>query len=121
MITVTAEPHRKLVRARMSGLLTLAEVKTFGEEEQAAVRAMNLCSGEFFLLVDTVGNTVQTQEVVLAFRELVMNSALKAKRIAVVRAGALAGMQSRRIADARSDYEVFPNVVEAEAWLFEER
>jgi hypothetical protein len=118
MITVEAEPLRKLVRARMSGLLTIAEVQAFGEAEQAAARAMGLGSGEFLLLVDTAGDTVQTQEVMLAFRDLMTNSPLKAGRIAVVRAGALTGMQSRRFSDIRSSYEVFSNVRDAEAWLF---
>jgi hypothetical protein len=118
MITVTTEPRRKLIRAKMSGLLSLPEVQAFGEEEQAAVRSMGLQSGEFLLLVETHGETVQTQEVMFAFRELVTNSELKAKRIAIVRTGALAGIQSRRLADARSDYEVFTNTGDAEEWLF---
>jgi hypothetical protein len=118
MIIVETDPGRKLVRATMSGLLSLAEVKIFGEEEQKAVRSMGLASGEFFLLVDAIGETVQTQEVALAFGELVSNSALKAERIAIVRSGVLASMQSRRIAGSRSNYEVFGSVADAEAWLF---
>ena len=117
MISVEAEPIHKLVRARMSGLLTLAEVQAFGEAEQAAARAMGLRSGEFLLLLDTAGDTVQTQEVMLAFRDLMTSSPLKARRIAVVRAGALTGIQSRRFANIRSSYQVFSNVRDAEAWL----
>ena len=117
-IIVETDPGRKLVRATMSGLLSLAEVKILGEEEQKAVRSMGLASGEFFLLVDAIGETVQTQEVAIAFGELISNSALKARRIAIVRSGVLASMQSRRIAAARPNHEVFGNVADAKAWLF---
>lgn len=118
MITVTTEPARKLVRARMVGLLTVEEVHAFSREEQAAVKAMGLGSGEFLLLVETGGHAVQTQEVMAAFRDLMLHSPLKAKRIATVRAGALSRLQQRRVNETRADTEVFGTVEEAEAWLF---
>ncbi len=118
MIEVTVEPARKLVRARMGGLLTLDEVKRFSAEEQAAVRGMGLGSGEFLLSVETEGNVMQTQDVVQALQELIQHSPLKAKRIATVRTSALATLQTRRLTTLRNDYEVFDNLVDAEAWLF---
>jgi len=119
MIIVTSEPSRKLVRATMKGLLTLEEVKRFSTEEQAAVARMGLKSGEFVLIIQTGGNQVQTQEVMEAFRALMIHSPLKARKIATVRDGALTRMQSRRISQVRSNAEVFDTVVEAEAWLME--
>jgi hypothetical protein len=118
MIEVTVEPARKLVRARMGGLLTLDEVKRFSAEEQAAVRGMGLGSGEFLLLVETEGNVVQTQDVVQALQDLIQHSPLKAKRIATVRTSALATLQTRRLTTLRNDYEVFDSLADAEAWLF---
>ena len=119
MIQVSAEPARKLVRATMGGLLTVAEVEQFSAEEQAAVREMGLGSGEFDLLVETLSNVVQTPEVMQAFAELLAHSPLKARKIATVRHGALTRMQSRRIGHVRSNYEVFATVEEAESWLRE--
>lgn len=119
MIVVTTEPERKLVRVVMSGLLTVAEVERFSRDEQAAVRAMGLRTGEFLLLVDTIGTQVHTREVTEAFQSLMLDSPLKARRIALVRMGTLAAMQSRRISTVRSYSEVFATAAEAEEWLFE--
>ncbi len=118
MITVTFDPERKLVRAVMCGLLTVEEVEQFSRDEQDAVRRMGLASGEFLLLIDTLTQQVQTQEVMDAFRALMLDSPLKARRIATVRQGVLNRMQSRRIVQVRSAAEVFDNVTDAEAWLF---
>lgn len=118
MIEVWSEPARRMVRARMSGFLTVDEVAAFSRDEQAAVRSMGLSSGEFVLLVETEGNVVQTQAVIEAFRDLIISSPLKARRIATVRTGALPVMQTRRLTAVRDDYDVFDSVEAAEAWLF---
>lgn len=117
MIKVTTDPARKLVRAVMSEMLTVAQVDAFSRDEIAAVRQMGLASGEFDLLIETRGNLVQTQEVMHAFQRLMLESPLKARRIATVRAGALSRMQSRRVSSVRSSVEVFETLDEAEAWL----
>lgn len=119
MITVRAEPLHKRVRATMGGMLTVADVETFSREEQAAVRAMGLGSGEFDLLIETEGNLVQTQVVMQALGALIAESPLKARRIATVRDGVLTRMQSRRLSRERTGAEVFETVAEAEAWLAE--
>lgn len=118
MIEVTFDPRTKLVRAAMAGSLTVEEVQRFSVQEQAAVRAMGLASGQFFLLVEARGSVVQSQEVVEAFQQLMLHSPLKAKRIATVRAGALSTIQTRRIATVRDSAQVFETVEQAEAWLF---
>ena len=119
MIRVTTEPQRQLVRAVMGGMLTIEEVDAFSREEQAAVRQMGLQSGGFDLIVETIGNDVQTQEVVNAFQGLIMGSEFKARRIAIVRSGVLVRMQSRRMALLRPDCAVFEHVDDANDWLTE--
>ena len=119
MIEVTFDPQRKLVRTVMGGLLSTADVERFSREEQRAVETMGLKSGEFLLLVETRGDVVQRKDVVAAFQNLMLNSPLKAKRIATVRAGALTTLQTRRIAAVRDAAQVFETVAEAEAWLFD--
>ena len=118
MIDVTFNSERKLVRAVMGGSLTTGDVERLSQEEQEAVQAMGLLSGEFLLLVETRGNVVQSKEVVAAFQHLMLHSPLKAKRIATVRAGALTTLQTRRIASVRQSAQVFETVAEAQAWLF---
>lgn len=102
MIVVRAEPRLKRVHVRMGGMLTVQEVALFSREEQDAVRAMGLGSGEFDLLIETEGNLVQTQEVMNALGRLMLDSPLKARRIATVRAGVLTRMQSRRLSRVRT-------------------
>lgn len=120
MIIVTAEARLKRVYVRMGGMLTIAEVAAFSDDEQKAVRGMGLHSGEFDLLIETEGNVVQTQEVMDALGRLMLDSPLKARRIATVRAGVLTRMQSRRISKLRSYAEVFETIADAENWLAEE-
>lgn len=74
---------------------------------------MGCRSGEFFLLVETRGNVVQSKEVMEAFQRLIAHSPVKAKRVAIVRAGALSSMQTRRTAIARKAVEVFNTLEEA--------
>lgn len=121
MIEVTFDPHRKLVRTVMGGMLTTTDVESFSREKQQAVEKMGLNSGEFLLLIETRGSVVQSQEVVAAFQNLLLNSPLKAKRIATVRAGALSTLQTRRIVAVRDSARVFETVGDAEAWLFDDK
>ena len=117
-VNVMADRSRRLIRAVLSGMLTLDDVESFYRSELEAVQAMGCRTGEFFLIVETRGNVVQSREVMDAFQRLIEHSPVKAKRIAIVRAGALSSMQTRRIAKAREGVEVFDSVKEAEAWLF---
>jgi hypothetical protein len=118
MITVTTDPAHKLVLAAMSGFLTPDDVVAFGREEQAAVEAMGLKSGEFYLLIDTSGTVIQPQDVVAAFQELALHAPLKARRIAVVRKSALTRMQTQRILQVRDNAAIFETLDEAKDWLF---
>lgn len=118
MFRVTFDTRRKLVRAVMAGLLTVDDVERFSIDEQDAVRAMGVGSGDFLLLIEARGNVVQSQKVVDAFQKLMLNSPLKARRIATVRTGALPTLQTRRIATVRDSARVFETVEDAESWLF---
>lgn len=117
MIKVNVEPWRKLVRVHMSGLLSAEEVHAFAREMRQAVTAMGLGSDQFSLLVETEGNTVQQQEVMTVFEELISRPELRAKRIAIVRHGVLGRMQARRLTSHRSGAEVFDSMQDADTWL----
>jgi hypothetical protein len=120
VITVAAEPERKLVRAHMSGFLDPAQVADFSRQEQEAVRSMGLGSGDFYLLIDTSETVIQSQEVVAAFQHLITDSELKAKRIAVARQSSLTRIQTNRIIKIRDNAAVFESLADAERWLFED-
>jgi hypothetical protein len=117
MIQVTTEPWRKLVRAKMSGMLTIEDVHCFARDFRAAAAAMGASSDEFSLLVETQGNTVQQQQVMSAFQELLTRPKVRARKVAIVRHGMLGRMQARRLTEQRSDTKVFDNMNDAELWL----
>ena len=117
MIQVTTEPWRKLVRARMSGMLSIEDVEGFAAEFRAAAASMNAGPGEFSLLVETQGNTVQRQDVMGRFQELLTRPQVRARRIAIVRHGMLGRMQARRLTEQSDHAQVFDNMPEADAWL----
>ena len=118
MIVVKAEPRRKLLRVAINSFLTMADIHQFDRDKQAAVAAMGLGTGEFLMLVESSSRQVQTQEVVAAFQELARSSPVRARKLAIVKDGALPRLQSRRIAGARSSAEVFDDLAAAERWLF---
>jgi hypothetical protein len=98
--------------------MDIGEVAEFSRSEQQAVTEAGLGSGEFLLLIDTEGAVIQSQEVVAAFLDIVANSPLKARRIAVVRGGSLTRMQTQRILMIREGATMFQTFAEAMQWLF---
>lgn len=117
MISVDVEPSRKLVRACMTGFLSIQEVEDFSLREQGLVEAMGWKSGEFLLLVDTEGAVIQSADVVAALQATVLKSRYKAGRIAVVRHDALTRFQTERILGVRDNAEIFRSAEDALEWL----
>jgi hypothetical protein len=118
MIEIMPDASRRLVRVMMSGFLQPEDVQRFTADKEAAVEAMGLRTREFLLLIDTAGCTIQSQEVVAAFIDAVLNTRFQSKRLAVVRHDNLTRMQTRRILSVRDDAMLFETVEEAEEWLF---
>jgi hypothetical protein len=117
MFRIELDAPNALVRATMWGFMDVAEVAEFSRQEQKAVMDMGYGSGEFLLLINTEGAVIQSQEVVTAFMDIVANSPLKAKRIAVVRGSSLTRMQTQRILMIRDNAAIFAEASEAEDWL----
>jgi len=117
MFDIIAEPNKKLIRAKLSGLLTVDDVSEFFRQQQAAVRTLGCRAGDFVVLLDTTDMVIQTQIVVAAFQEALATNAHKARKIAIVRPHALARMQARRITEQRQGVAIFDCQDAAEAWL----
>ena len=118
MIVVTGDRGHQLVRARISGFLTPEDVRKFEADKISAAAAMGLGSGAFNLLVETTDGVIHSAHVVAEFTRVVLKSAFKSKRMAVVRPTNLTRMQSRRILNVRDNAATFETVEEAERWLF---
>jgi hypothetical protein len=119
MISITSDQSRSLVIAQMTGFLEPADVQRFSHDKEAAVIAMGLGSGEYYLLVNTEGCVIQSQEVVAAFMRVMLESPFRSRRLAVVRHDNLTRMQTRRILSVRDEADIFASVAEAEQWLFD--
>jgi hypothetical protein len=120
MYTIQSDPAQQLITVTMSGFLTVEEVQAFSDEEQGMVAALGWGSGEYLLLIRTEDATIQSQEVVAKFTDIVANSIYKAKRIAVVRGTSLTRLQTHRILSTRDNAAIFADGDEAEAWLFDD-
>ena len=107
-------PHR-IIRIESSGLGTVKEVRTFFEELEAVVTALGWRTGEYVTLLHTVDQVVQPQAVAQTIAELMRSFPIPARKVAIVKGGALAGLQTRRIIDERSS--MFETADEAEKWL----
>ena len=98
-------------------MLSIEEVRAFAEDFRRAAGSMNAGPNEFSLLVETEGNTVQRQDVMSLFQQMLSRPQVRARRIAIVRHGMLGRMQARRLTEQRDDAHVFDNMPDAEAWL----
>ncbi len=119
MINVSSDFLRRLVRVDMAGFLIPQDVRQFNNEKEAAVERMGLRSGEFVLLVNTVGCVIQSQAVVAEFTNVVLHTRYKSRRLAVVRHDVLTRLQTRRIIGVRDNAAIFETEAAAVKWLFD--
>jgi hypothetical protein len=118
MYKITTEPHRKLVRLKLTGMLTPEQVAQLYREEHEAIEKMGCRPGEHLCIVDLTSCPLQVQAVAEAFKSEIASSA-KARRLALYIGNALGRMQARRIARERDDVGFFEFQEEAEEWLFQ--
>jgi len=116
MFNITVDPLRKMLRVETSGLGTVEEVAAFARQREATLDMQGWRSGEFCMLLNTIDNIAQPQDVMQALQNLLYDAPRKPHRLAVVKGGAVAGMQTRRV--LTTDHAAhFATVVEAEEWL----
>lgn len=118
VFTVTSQTHRKLLRVKLSGFFTRAEVIAFAAAAQAAVAEMGCESGDWYHLCDASDLKLQSQEVVDAITGFINNPARRSRKLAIVTGKASIRMQIRRVLD-RPDAAMFETIEEAERWLFD--
>jgi hypothetical protein len=117
MFSISTEPQRKLIRLKLSAMLSREQVAELYRQEHHAILAMGCPLGEHLCIVDLTECPLQLQEVAQAFQAEI-GSKGKAKRLALFTGNALARMQARRIARERDDVAIFELREDAEAWLF---
>lgn len=105
-----------LVRIRMSGFFTPADVDAFVVARCAAHGQLRCGANAHLTLNDISGLKIQSQDVVAAFQAVLSASDYRSRRLAFVVGPSLARGQLLR-AFAGRDARCFETVGEAEAWL----
>lgn len=108
-----------LVRIRMAGLFTRADIDAFLEARRRAHAELGCAPNRHLTLNDLRGMKIQSQESVAMFREMLADPAYRSRRLAFVASQTLARSQLMRALDGR-EARCFDSVEEAEAWLFDE-
>lgn len=112
-------PNEKLgfIEVKLDGLCSLSEFYSFTDELRAEIARFPVSVQPPATLYDFTGATIQTQEVVLAMKELAENPAMKHRHVAMYTEGVLARRQAKRICENRSNMFVFGSREEAISWL----
>jgi hypothetical protein len=114
--TIDADNEACLLRLVMGGFFKQALIGRLAAEVRAAVSQMRCELNEHTTLCDIKAMKIQSQEMVLAFQQLVGSAAIKSRRLAFVTGSTLARLQAQRLTD-RPDVAFFKDTEEAETWL----
>ena len=111
---------RSLIRIRMGGLFTLADIDAFLRDRREAHAGLGCAPNQHLTLNDVRGMKIQLQEVVAAFREMLAAPEYRSRRLAFVASPTLAKSQLMRALSGR-DARCFEDMASAETWLFAAR
>lgn len=107
---------RDLVRIRMAGLFTFGDIAAFLDARRRAHEELGCAPNRHLTLNDVREMKIQSQDVVVAFREMLADPAYRSRRLAFVANQTLARSQLMRALAGR-DARCFDDPEEAEAWL----
>ena len=115
--SIRVEPLRDLVRIRMSGFFTLADVEDFLVAREEAHAALRCGPNRHLTLNDVSEMKIQSQEIVDSFRAMLAAPEYRSRRLAFIVSSTLARSQLGRALGGR-DARCFEDPAEAERWLF---
>ena len=115
--SVTADPAGDLIRIRMAGFFTPENIAAF-EEERSRAHALLRCGPNRHLTLNDVRElSIQPQDAVAAFQQMLADPAYRSRRLAFIVAPTLARGQLERALAGRPNTRLFEDAAEAEAWL----
>ena len=112
--------RRDLVKIRMSGLFSQADIEAFIEARHQAHAKLNCPPNAHVTLNDVTGMLIQPQETVAAFQAMLAAPEYRSRRLAFIVPPTLARNQLMRALASRGEGRCFEDPEEAEAWLFQE-
>ncbi|MDB5679872.1 hypothetical protein [Sphingomonas bacterium] len=114
--TITADPARDLIRIKMSGFFTPADIAAFRAARAVEHAKLTCRRNRHLTLNDISGMQVQAQDIVTAFQSLLADPAYRSRRLAFVISRTLARSQLMRALEVRTA-RCFEDAATAEAWL----
>ncbi|MES2988454.1 MAG: hypothetical protein V4808_11155 [Pseudomonadota bacterium] len=114
--SVEAEPSRDLIRIRMAGFFTQADILAFLAARRDAHAKLRCPANQHITLNDVRDMKIQSQEMVDAFRAVLVDPLYRSRRLAFVVGPTLTRTQLTRAITGR-DARCFDDVWAAEAWL----
>lgn len=115
--SITADPARDLIRIRMGGFFKAENIASFLRERDSAHARLGCAPNQHLTLNDVREMSIQPQDAVKAFQEMLADPAYRSRRLAFVVSPTLARGQLARALDGRPNTRLFDDVTEAEAWL----
>ena len=116
---VEVDVSRSLLRLRLQGFFSVADVRAFAAVRNAALQRLRCAPNRHLTLCDARGGMLSRREVAAGFQRLLADPRYASRRLAYVADGALAKMQANRVLD-RPHLRFFDRPAEAEAWLLTE-
>lgn len=110
------DANRSVVRIRMGGLFTIADIEGFLAARKAAHAKLRCGPNQHFTINDLREMKIQHQEMVAAFRDMLAAPDYRSRRLAFVASPTLAKSQLMRALSGR-DARCFEDAASAEAWL----
>ncbi|WP_218000369.1 hypothetical protein [Sphingomonas soli] len=114
--SIEADPARDLIRIRMSGFFTQADIQAFLAARREEHAKLHCGPNQHLTLNDVRDMKIQSQEMVDAFREILADPHFQSRRLAFVVSPTLARTQLVRALDDRYA-RCFEDSWAAEAWL----
>jgi hypothetical protein len=117
--SIEVDPQRDLVRIRLAGFFRQADVADFLEKRRAAHEQLRCTPNAHLTITDIREMSIQSHDVVDAFREMLAAPEYRSRRLAFVVGYTLARSQVIRALESR-EARWFDGPAKAEAWLFAE-
>ena len=115
--SIVIEPSADLIRVKMGGFYSEADVAAFTAELTAKMQALRCAPNQHSMFCDVSEMNIQSQEIVGMFSKVVGHPKFRSKLLAFVTGSTLARLQAQRLT-SREGVEFFSDVDDAETWLF---
>lgn len=113
-------PAHGLLHMRIAGFWSHARIAHFASDLAAAVALLGTPPGAHLICCDVTDASIQSQDVVAAFQDLIAHGPTRARKLALFTTRVLPRMQARRIVGVREQIAVFATEAAALAWLLDD-